>query len=181
MGMSSRCRCHYKHTIEEVVFVSLTEMDERVSHPLHVFSTDSKAKSLAIIVRTDRRRPDTVDYFIIVISHEYLLSGCQGILQQRVCQFLLLHVHVYFCFVVDRTVTEITAPAPLSSVAILRDGSTLVGGGSDGMCLMPCVLVGCLKLCCAEIRHIISTARPVSIMLHVAILQNNDCSIDKIQ
>lgn len=31
-----------------------------------------------------------------------------------------------------RTVTEVTAPAALSSVALLKDGFTLIGGGADG-------------------------------------------------
>ena len=34
-----------------------------------------------------------------------------------------------------RTVTEVTAPAALSSVALLRDGFTLIGGGADGVCV----------------------------------------------
>ena len=38
-----------------------------------------------------------------------------------------------------RTVTEITAPAALSSVALLRDGFTLIGGGADGEFVHVCI------------------------------------------
>ena len=34
--------------------------------------------------------------------------------------------------------TEITAPAPLSSVIMLKDGHTLVGGGADGKTTYTC-------------------------------------------
>ena len=33
-----------------------------------------------------------------------------------------------------RPVTQISAPVVLSSVTILKDASTLIGGGADGMC-----------------------------------------------
>ena len=50
-------------------------------------------------------------------------------------------------FLFHRTVTEITAPAPLSSVALLTDGSTLVGGGADGKNEFMCVYCTCTGTC----------------------------------
>ena len=51
------------------------------------------------------------------------------------------HIHILVSVVMHtlihntcalRTVTEVTAPAALSSVALLKDGFTLIGGGADG-------------------------------------------------
>ena len=46
-----------------------------------------------------------------------------------------IHAHAHTCIhtcMALRTVTEVTAPAALSSVALLKDGFTLIGGGADG-------------------------------------------------
>ena len=48
-------------------------------------------------------------------------------------QYTHMHTHT---MVRIRTVTEVTAPAALSSVALLKDGSTLIGGGADGVCVI---------------------------------------------
>ena len=44
-------------------------------------------------------------------------------------------------FIVFRSVTQISTPVALSSVAVLRDGMTLVGGGTDGELLKGVVFI----------------------------------------
>ncbi len=73
-------------------------------------------------------------------THHTILPTHHTILPTHHTILPTTHTHTHYTCIpthphTHRVVATIAAPVPLSSVSILRDGSTLLAGGTDGVCV----------------------------------------------